>query len=78
MLLNLLRTITDFAILVARLTTEEFADEQRMVLIDQFMRLQGFDAAFEFDLHDLLMVLITVLIIIYWRAWNKAGRWQFR
>jgi hypothetical protein len=78
MLLNLLRAITDFAVLVARLTTEEFADEQRMVLIDQFMRLQGFDAAFEFDLHDLLMILITVLIIIFWRAWNKAGRWPFR
>jgi hypothetical protein len=78
MLLNLLRAITDFAVLVARLTTEEFADEQRMVLIDQFMRLQGFDAAFEFDPHDLLMILITVLIIIFWRAWNKAGRWPFR
>jgi hypothetical protein len=78
MLLNLLRAITDLAVLVARLTTEEFAGEQRMVLIDQFMRLQGFDAAFEFDLHDLLMILITVLIIIFWRAWNKAGRWPFR
>ena len=78
MLLNLLRAITDFAVLVARLTTEEFAGEQRMVLIDQFMRLQGFDAAFEFYLHDLLMILITVLIIIIWRAWNKAGRWPFR
>ena len=78
MLLNLLRAITDFAVLVARLTTEEFADEQRMVLIDQFMRLQGFDAAFKFDLHDQLMILITVLIIIFWRAWNKAGRWPFR
>jgi hypothetical protein len=77
MLLNLLRAITDFAVLVARLTTEEFAGEQRMVLIDQFMRLQGFDAAFEFDLHDLLMILITALIIIFWRAWNKAGRWPF-
>jgi hypothetical protein len=49
-----------------------------MVLIDQFMRLHGFDAAFEFDLHDLLMILTTVLIIIFWRAWNKAGRWPFR
>ena len=77
MLLNLLRTITDFAVLAARLTTEEFADEQRMVLIDQFMRLQGFDAAFEFDLHDLLMILIMILIIVFWRAWNKAGRWPF-
>ena len=76
--LNLLRAITDFAILVARLTTEEFADEQRLVLIDQFMRLQGFDAAFEFDLHDLLMILITVLIIIFWRAWDSADRWPYR
>ena len=78
MLLNLLRTITDFAVLVARLTTGEFADEQRMVLIDQFMPLQGIDTAFEFDLHDLLMILITVLIIIFWRAWNKASRWPYR
>jgi len=62
MLLNLLRTIIDFAVLVARLTTEEFVDEQRMVLIDQFMRLQEFNAAFEFDLHDLLMILITVQV----------------
>jgi len=77
MLLNLLRTITDFAVLVARLTTEEFAGEQRMVLIDQFMRLQGFDAAFEFDLHDLLMILITVLIIIFWRAWDRADGWPY-
>jgi hypothetical protein len=78
MLLNLLRTITDFAVLVARLTTGEFADEHRMVLIDQFMCLQGFDAAFEFDLHDLLMILIMILIIVFWRAWNKGGRWPFR
>jgi hypothetical protein len=78
MLLNLLCAITDFAVLIARLTTEEFADEQRMVLIDQFMRPLWFDAAFEFDLHDLLMILIMVLIIIFWRAWNKAGRWPFR
>ena len=77
MLLNLLRAITDFAVLVARLTTEEFAGEQRMVLIDQFMRLQGFDAEFEFDLHDLLMILITVLIIIFWRAWDGADGWPY-
>ena len=77
MLLNLLRAITDFAVLVTRLTTEEFADEQRMVLIDQFMRLQGFDAAFEFDLHDLLMILTTVLIIIFWRAWDRADGWPY-
>jgi len=31
-----------------------------MALIDQFIGLHGFDAAFEFDLHDLLMILITV------------------
>jgi len=43
MLLNTLRAITDFAVLMARLTTEEFDDEQRMVLIDQFMRLQWVD-----------------------------------
>ena len=49
--------------LVTRLTTEEFADEQWMALIDQFMDLHGFDAAFEFDLHDLLIILITILII---------------
>jgi hypothetical protein len=41
MLLDLLRAITDFIVLVTRLTTGEFTDEQRMVLIDQFMRLQG-------------------------------------
>jgi hypothetical protein len=78
MLLNLLRTITDFAVLAARLTTEEFADEQRMVLIDQFMRLQGFDAAFEFDLHDLLMILIMILIIVFWRAWVRSNHWPYR
>jgi hypothetical protein len=49
-----------------------------MVLIDQFIRLQGLDAAFEFDLHDLLMALITMLIIIFWRAWKRAGRWPYR
>ena len=77
MLLKLLRAITDFAVLVARLTTEEFADEQRIALIDQFIRLQGVDAAFQFDLHDLLMILITILIIIFWRAWDRADRWPF-
>jgi hypothetical protein len=24
------------------------------------------------------MILITVLIIIFWRAWNEAGHWPFR
>jgi len=77
MLLILLRTITDLAVLLTRLTTEELADEQRMVLIDEFTRLQGLEAAFQFDLRDLLMILITVLIIIFWRAWKRAGRWPY-
>jgi hypothetical protein len=38
-----------------------------MVLIDEFARLQGLDAAFQFDIHDLLKILITILIIIFWR-----------
>ena len=46
MLLHTLHMIADFAVLVARLTTEELADEQRIALIDQFIRLQGVDAAF--------------------------------
>ncbi len=77
MLLDILQTITDFAVLLTRLTTEELADEQRMALIDQFIHLQGLEAAFEFDLHDLLMALITMLIIIFWRAWHRAGRWPY-
>jgi hypothetical protein len=77
MLLILLRTITDLAVLLTRLTTEEPADEQRVVLIDEFTRLQGLEAAFQFDLRDLLMILITVLIIIFWRAWKRAGRWPY-
>ena len=77
MLLNILRAITDFVVLVTRLTTEDLAGEQRTALIDQFIRLQGFDAAFEFDLHDLLMALITMLIIIFWRAWHRASRWPY-
>jgi hypothetical protein len=36
MLLNILHTITDFVVLITRLTTEELAAEQRMDLIDQF------------------------------------------
>ena len=78
MLFDLLQTITNFVVLLTRLTTEELADEQRMALIDQFIHLQGLEAVFQFDLHDLLMILITVLIIIFWRAWNKGGRWPFR
>jgi hypothetical protein len=78
MLLNLSRTITDFIVLATRLTTEELADEQRIVLIDQFIHLQGLDAAFQFDLHDLLMFMITILIVIFWEAWDSADRWPYR
>ena len=78
MLLNLLHTITDFVVLVTRLATEELSDEQRMVLIDQFIPLQGIDAAFQFDLHDLLMILTTILIIIFWGVWSRAKRWPYR
>ena len=78
MLLSILRTITDFVVLVTRLMTEELADEQPVVLIDQFVQLQGLDSAFEFDLHDLLMILITILIIIFWRAWVRSDRWPYR
>jgi len=78
MFLNMVHTITDFIVLVTRLATEELTDEQRMVLIDQFIHLQRLDAAFEFDLHELLMILIIVLIIVFWRAWNKAELWPYR
>ena len=78
MLLDISRLITDLAVLVARLTVEGLTDEQRTALIGQFIHLQGLDAAFEFDLHDLLTILITILIIIFWRAWGKANRWPFR
>ena len=77
MLLDILQTITDFVVLLTRLTTEELADEQRMVLINQFIHLQGLEAAFQFDLHDLLLILITMLIIIFWRAWDSAYRWPY-
>ena len=77
MLLDISHAIADFVVLVTRLTTEELSDEQRMVLIDQFIHLQGFDAAFQFDLHDMLMILITMLIIIFWRAWDSAYRWPY-
>jgi hypothetical protein len=76
MFLNIIHTIADFIVLVTRLATEELADEQRMVLIDQFIHIQGL-AAFEFDLHDLLMILIMALIIIFWRAWDKSDRWPY-
>jgi hypothetical protein len=78
MLLDISHTIIDFVMFVTRLTTEELSDEQRMVLIDRFIHLQGLDAAFEFALHDLLMILITILIIISWRAWERTDRWPYR
>ena len=78
MLLNLLHTITDLVVLVTRLRVEDLADEQRMALIDQSILLQGLEAAFEFDLHDLLMILITILIVIFWRAWDRSNRWPYR
>ena len=77
MLLNLLHTITDLVVLVTRLRVEDLADEQRMALIDQSILLQGLGAAFEFDLHDLLMILITILIVIFWRAWDRSNRWPY-
>jgi len=78
MLLNLLQTITDLVVFVMSLRIEGFADEQRMALIDQSILLQGFGAAFEFDLHDLLIILITVLVVIFWRAWDRSNRWPYR
>ena len=78
MLLNLLHTITDLVVFVMSLRVEGFADEQRVTLIDQSILLQGFGAAFEFDLHDLLMILITILIVTFWRAWDKSYRWPYR
>jgi hypothetical protein len=78
MLFDILQTITDFVVLLTRLTTEDLADEQRMALIDQFIHLQGLEAAFQFDLHDLPMILISMLIIIFWRVWDSAYRWPYR
>jgi hypothetical protein len=78
MLFYILHTTIDFVVLVTRLTTEELDDERRMALIDQFIHLQGLEAAFQFDLHDLLAILITILIIIFWRAWERADRWPYR
>jgi hypothetical protein len=68
MLLDIAHTIIGFVVLVTRLTTEELSDKQRMVLIDQFTHLQGLDAAFQLDLHDLLMILLTILIIVFGRC----------
>ena len=78
MLLNLLHTVIDLVVLVTRLRVEDLADEQRKALIDQSILLQGLGAAFEFDLHDLLMILITILIVIFWRAWDRSNRWPYR
>jgi hypothetical protein len=78
MLLNLLHTITDLVVLVTRLRVEDFDDEQRMALIDQSILLQGLGAVLEFDLHDLLMILITILIVIFWKAWDRSNRWPYR
>jgi hypothetical protein len=78
MFLNIIHTIADFIVLVTRLATEELTDEQRIVLIDQFIHIQGLDVAFEFNLHDLLMIPIMALIIIFWSAWNKSDRWPYR
>jgi hypothetical protein len=78
MLFDILQTINDLVVLLTRLTTEDLADEQRMALIDQFIHLQGLEAAFQFDLHGLLMILITILINIFWRAWDSADRWPYR
>ncbi len=78
MLLNISRLTADFAALVTRLATEELVDEQRMALVDQFVQLQGLGSAFEFDLHDLLIILIAILIVIFGRAWNRVGRWPYR
>jgi hypothetical protein len=65
-------------VLVTRLTVEELTGEQRVALVGQYIRLQGLDATFQFDLRDLLVTLITILIIIFWRAWKRAGRWPYR
>jgi hypothetical protein len=49
-----------------------------MALVDQLIHFQGLETAFQFDLHDLLMILITILINIFWRAWDSADRWPYR
>src|SRR5262249_6441456 len=61
MLFDILQTITDFVVLLTRLTIEELTDEQRMALIDQYIHLEGLEAAFQFDLHGMLLILITML-----------------
>jgi hypothetical protein len=78
MLFDILQTITDFVALLTRLMTEDLADEQSVALIDQLIHLQGLETAFQFDLHDLLMILIIMLINIFWRAWDSADRWPYR
>ena len=32
----------------------------------------------DFDIHDLLMTLITIMIINFWRAWSRANCWPYR
>jgi hypothetical protein len=49
-----------------------------MALIDQLIHLQELETAFQFDLHDLLMILITMLINIFWSAWDSADRLPYR
>jgi hypothetical protein len=53
MLFYMLHTISDFVALLTRLMTEDLADEQRIVLIDQFIHHQGLETTFQFNLHDL-------------------------
>jgi hypothetical protein len=48
-----------------------------MGLIDQFIQLDRLEAACQFNLHDLLMTLIAILIIILWRGWKRAGHWPY-
>jgi hypothetical protein len=52
MLFDILQTVTDFVVLLTRLTTEDLSDEQRMTLINQLIHLQGLETAFQFDIHD--------------------------
>jgi hypothetical protein len=63
-----------------KLNFSKICDElqQKTALTDQYVHLQGLAAAFEFHLHDLLMILITIFIIILWRAWDRIDCWPFR
>ena len=62
MLFDILQTITDFVVLLTRLTTEDLADEQRMALIDQFIHLQGLEAAFQFALQSCRQMVSLILV----------------